>query len=207
MLFLLLCNAAPAMCHPTCDNLYSPRRIWIEITSQILNGLFCLPGFGLSPWRFRVLYWWFCWRFGHHHKSLSSATRLADTYQVWCRLPIATAYDCGGDTDESQEAKTVSTQALDRPLSCMQAPATSRWKIDLVVWCNIWNTIFQGCLAGCMWGMNRFHRPSWTTGLFVALACGVAGIAGWIEFNETRRVARYEGQSISKEVKKEVCVV
>jgi hypothetical protein len=58
-----------------------------------------------------------------------------------------------------------------------------------------------------MWGMNRFHRPSWTTGLFVALACGVAGIAGWMEFNETRRVARYEGQSISKVVKKDACVV
>jgi hypothetical protein len=125
MLFLLLCNAAPAMCHPTYDNLYSPRRIWIEITSQILNGLFCLPGFSLSPWRFRVLYWWFCWQFGHHHKSLSSATRLANTYQVWCRLPLATAYDYGGDTDESQEAKSASTQTLNRPLSYMQAPATS----------------------------------------------------------------------------------
>jgi hypothetical protein len=62
--------------------------------------------------------------------------------------------------------------------------------MDFVVWCNMWNTIFQGCLAGCMWGMNRFDRPSWTTGLFVALACVVAGMAGYMVFCETRRVTR-----------------
>lgn len=57
MLFLLLCNAAPAMCRPTCNDINSPRRIWIEIDSQILNALFCVTGFGLAPWRFRDLYW------------------------------------------------------------------------------------------------------------------------------------------------------
>ncbi|KAI5787721.1 hypothetical protein DFH27DRAFT_223107 [Peziza echinospora] len=57
MLFLLLINAAPAMCHPkSCNYLYSSRRIWVETTSQILNTLFCLPAFGLIPWRFRDLF-------------------------------------------------------------------------------------------------------------------------------------------------------
>lgn len=41
MIFLLLCNAAPEMCHPTCDDINSPRRIWIEYDSQILTALFC----------------------------------------------------------------------------------------------------------------------------------------------------------------------
>ncbi|KAM6506901.1 hypothetical protein FALCPG4_018719 [Fusarium falciforme] len=49
MIFLLLCNAAPAMCHPTCDDVNSPRRKWIEMDSQILNALFCVPAFGLAP--------------------------------------------------------------------------------------------------------------------------------------------------------------
>ena len=53
MLFLLICNAAPAMCHPSCDDLYSARKIWIEIDSQILNALFCVTGLGLLPWRGR----------------------------------------------------------------------------------------------------------------------------------------------------------
>jgi Protein of unknown function (DUF2985) len=59
MLFLLICNAAPAMCTPTCNDINSPRRIWIEIDSQILNALFCVTGIGLLPWRARdgyVLY-------------------------------------------------------------------------------------------------------------------------------------------------------
>lgn len=53
MLFLLLVEAAPAMCHPTCNDLYSARRIWVEIDSQILNALFCVTGLGLLPWRLR----------------------------------------------------------------------------------------------------------------------------------------------------------
>jgi uncharacterized membrane protein YcjF (UPF0283 family) len=57
----------------------------------------------------------------------------------------------------------------------------------------MWNTIFQGCLAGYMWGMNRFNQPSWTTGLFIALACVVAGAVGYMVFYETRRVARLTG--------------
>jgi len=56
MLFLLLVNAAPAMCTPTCNNINSPRRIWIEIDSQILNALFCVTGIGLLPWRLRDLW-------------------------------------------------------------------------------------------------------------------------------------------------------
>lgn len=46
MLFLLLCNAAPAMCKPSCNDINSPRRIWVEYDSQIVNALFCVTGFG-----------------------------------------------------------------------------------------------------------------------------------------------------------------
>jgi hypothetical protein len=64
MLFLILVEAAPAMCHPSCNDPYSPRKICmsdkhpklisgIEIDSQILNGLFCVTGIGLLPWRLR----------------------------------------------------------------------------------------------------------------------------------------------------------
>ena len=65
MLFLLLINAAPAMCNPNCYDDYSPKKICtscstiklinpgIEIDMQILNALFCVTGFGLLPWRLR----------------------------------------------------------------------------------------------------------------------------------------------------------
>ncbi|OJJ74822.1 hypothetical protein ASPBRDRAFT_63422, partial [Aspergillus brasiliensis CBS 101740] len=190
MLFLLMCNAAPAMCHPTCNDLYSSRRIWIEITSQILNGLFCVPGFGLAPWRIRNLYWWCCWRFGGRQKSRDGVEHLARIFEPWCRLPVSGSGICDEDVEKCGSDRSASTSTVDLPLAGAQAPATSPWKIDLVVWCDIWNTIFQACLAGCMWGMNRFDRPSWTTGLFVALACGVSGVSGYMIFRETKKVGR-----------------
>lgn len=58
MLFLLLLNAAPAMSREwgPDDKVHSPRQIWIEIDSQILNALFCVTGLGLFPKRVRDLY-------------------------------------------------------------------------------------------------------------------------------------------------------
>jgi hypothetical protein len=72
MLFFLLLKAAPAMNHPDGgDADSSPRKIWIEIDSQILNALFCVTGFGLAPWRFRDLYWYIQARVFHNHLSVS----------------------------------------------------------------------------------------------------------------------------------------
>ncbi|KAL9593609.1 MAG: hypothetical protein Q9179_005795, partial [Wetmoreana sp. 5 TL-2023] len=70
MLFLLLIGGGKQyMCFPPgshgekdCNNIDSPRRIWIEIDSQILNALFCVTGFGLIPWRFRDFYYLLKWR-------------------------------------------------------------------------------------------------------------------------------------------------
>lgn len=72
MLFFLLLKAAPAMNHPDGgDADSSPRKIWIEIDSQILNALFCVTGFGLAPWRFRDLYWYIQARIFHNHRTIS----------------------------------------------------------------------------------------------------------------------------------------
>ncbi|KAF9890844.1 hypothetical protein FE257_005415 [Aspergillus nanangensis] len=182
MLFLLLCNAAPAMCHPTCDSLDSPRRIWIEIDSQILNALFCVPGFGLAPWRIRDTYHWCRWRLGWSDRSRRGGLdRLAILHAKWFlrRRPVS----AGLLTDSDGREEDVSSP-------------TSRWKMDVVVWGNMLNTVFQACLAGFMWGMDRFERPSWSTGLFVGLACGVAAAAGiviWLEKKRVRRVTEHPG--------------
>lgn len=60
MLIILLCNGAPAMTRKWGpDNVqHSPRRIWIEICTQVLNGLFCLAGLGLFLIRARDVYLW-----------------------------------------------------------------------------------------------------------------------------------------------------
>lgn len=82
MLFLLLCNAAPAMSRewgPN-DKEHSPRQIWIEIDSQILNALFCITGLGLFPIRMRDLYLWIRGRYLGDEKY---NTRILKIHSKW----------------------------------------------------------------------------------------------------------------------------
>lgn len=201
MLFLLLCNASPAMCYPTCNDINSPRRVWIEYDSQILTALFSLTAFGLAPWRFRDLYYLLKYRLGHKQDALR---RLAGIHRDWFRLPGSTALpaDVGPEDVESrvgqgeismdivpEPAKKIS----DAPLTGERAPPTKVWKMDFVIWNMVWNTLFQCVLSGVMWGLNRITRPSWTTGLFVCLGCLVAAIGGITMFVEGRNVKAIEG--------------
>ncbi|KAF2221908.1 hypothetical protein BDZ85DRAFT_201220 [Elsinoe ampelina] len=222
MLFLLLLNAAPAMCSQNapsnnfdgCNDIQSPRRIWIEITSQILNGLFCVTGFGLIPWRFRDLYFNLRWRLLHEEHYLR---RLAGINSGWFRLPgsdtideiPSAAYLSSHPPAKPLPAPSVETGLPDAdadprlplplsktpspPLTGVRAQPTRLWLMDFVIWCNVWNTFFQACLCGFMWGLNRYDRPSWSTGLFVALACGIAGVGGVTMFVQGKRVKRVEG--------------
>lgn len=204
MLFLLLCNAAPAMCHPTCNDINSPRRKWIEVDSQILNGLFCVTGFGLAPWRFRDLWWLLVYRIGLHGRSsqqkMVGLRRLAGIHRGWFRLPgsdhlgphvfIPTEKHAVLD---DQRTPVPASKTPEDPLTGIRAPPTKIWKLDFVIWCNVWNTFLQACLCGFMWGMNRYNRPSWATGLFIGLACVVAGVGGAMIFNEGKKVKRVEG--------------
>jgi hypothetical protein len=197
MLFLLLCNAAPAMCRPTCDDIQSPRRIWIEIDSQILNALFCVTGFGLAPWRFRDLYWWGVWRMGGSQRSGTGIRRLAGIHRSWFRLPGS------DDLPSKATAQTVSAQdpavpipaakIPDAPPTGIHAPPSQGWKMDFVVWMNALNTVFQVVLCFYMYHYNRHNRPSWATGLFVALGCIVAGVGGLMMFHEGKCIKKVEG--------------
>ena len=204
MLFLLLCNAAPAMCYPTCDDINSPRRVWIEWDSQIVNALFCVTGFGLAPWRFRDLYYLLRYRILHDSIAFR---RLAGIHRGWFRLPGSQQLspEIGPDTVAGLQASTTrdsiphpEDKIADAPLTGIRAPSTPVWKLDLVIWLFVWNTFLQCCLSGFMWGMNRYNRPSWAVGLFVALACVVAGAAGLIMFVEGKRVKSIEGVPVSQ---------
>ena len=190
MLFLLLCGAAPRMFHPTCNDDSSQRIKWIEIDSQILNALFCVTGFGLIPWRFRDLYFLLRWRLAG---DMSGYIRLQEINQNWYRPRV-------DDQEAGLEAGVVKTATGQR------APPTGSWKLDYVIWMYVWNTFFQAVLAGLMWGLNHKQRPSWGTGLFVALGCIVAGLGGGQVWWETRKVKKIEGKRVKEgeEEKKEL---
>ncbi|KAI9050033.1 hypothetical protein LZ554_006178 [Drepanopeziza brunnea f. sp. 'monogermtubi'] len=204
MLFLLLCNASPAMCKPTCNDINSPRRIWIEIDSQILNALFCVTGFGTIPWRFRDLYYLMQYRI---QKKEVGLRRLAGINRSWFRL--AGSQDLPvtlGPAEVANELFNVPESSIpfpvsripDAPLTGIRAPPTALWKLDFFIWTMVWNTLLQAVLSGFMWGLNRYDRPSWSTGLFVALACIVAASGGIVTFIEGKHVKAIEGVPVSK---------
>ena len=211
MLFLLLINAAPAMCNPTCDDINSPRRKWVEIDSQILNALFCVTGFGLIPWRFRDLYYLLKWRV---MKRTEGVRVLAGIHRGWFRLPgseklpktlgggrspstLEDATDHHND-DGSAALPIPASKAPDPPLTGFRAPPTKAWKLDFVIWMYVLNTFLQAVLSAFMWGYNRIDRPGWSTGTFVALACIVAGAAGIMVFVEGKRVKKVEGVPVTQ---------
>jgi hypothetical protein len=203
MLFLLLCNASPAMCKPTCNDINSPRRVWIEVDSQILTALFCVTGFGTIPWRFRDLYYLLQYRIKKNHASLQ---KLAGINRGWFRLPGSQdlPVELGPEDVETGAANFSNSLPLPlksipkAPLTGIRAPPTPLWRLDFVIWTMVWNTIFQAVLSGCMWGLNRYNRPSWSTGLFVALACIVAACGGIMTFVEGKKVKEIEGVPVNE---------
>ncbi|KAK1781759.1 hypothetical protein QBC45DRAFT_404737 [Copromyces sp. CBS 386.78] len=201
MLFLLLCNAAPAMCHPTCNDINSPRRKWVEWDSQVLTGLFCVTAFGLAPWRFRDLWLLMKYRIKGQQEGL---LRLAGIHRSWFRLPGTEELspDIGPDNlpaDVPKQCVTIPQEKMpNAPLTGIRAPATKVWKMDFMIWCMIVNTLAQVGLCGIMWGMNRYDRPSWSTGFLVAIGCIIAMVGGLVMWLEGRKVKRIEGVPCSE---------
>ena len=213
MLFLLLCNASPAMCalgdgRVDCDDINSPRRVWVEIDSQILNALFCVTGFGLAPWRFRDLWYLLKFRLGQRVDGLR---KLAGYHRSWYRLPgsdrlpveprvefpVHDDADVEGPGDPAVPLPR--KRAPDQPLTGARASPTPLWKMDFVVWSFVVNTFLQVVLSVFMWRLNRYDRPSWSTGLFVALASIVAAMGGLMQFVEGKRVKKVEGVPVDTE--------
>ena len=217
MLFLLLIGGGSEyMCYPVgappgykdCNDIDAPRRIWIEIDSQILNALFCVTGFGLVPWRFRDMYYLMKFRIWHRYDALR---RLGGIHRAWFRLPESDEVPAdltGLDLPDAENDRTIPlppSKAPDPPLTGFRAPPTRMWKLDYVIWAFVINTALQAVLSAFMWGYNRYTRPSWSTGLFVALACIVAGLGGLMSFLEGKRVKAVEGIPVAEaEVLQEV---
>lgn len=222
MIFFVLLNAAPAMCHPSCNDDDSPRKKWIEVDAQVLNGLFCVTGFGLAPWRFRDFYWLMKWRV---FKSREGERRLAGIYRGWYRLegsqklperlsppPVYTkknpqTEDSPPPYSEEETKKLEENLAIPLPATSMPPPPltgvraqpTKPWLLDCVIWLYLWNTIFQCILCGAMWGWNRFHRPSWLVGLMISMGCVVAIAAGLVIFSAGKKVKAVEGIPVEEE--------
>ncbi|OJD27084.1 hypothetical protein ACJ73_01524 [Blastomyces percursus] len=85
------------------------------------------------------------------------------------------------------------------PLTGSRAPPTKPFLMDLLVWMYVINTALQAGLAGIMWGLNRFTRPSWAVGFLIAAGCVTGMVAGGVMFWEGRRVKMVEGVPVEEE--------
>ncbi|KAI1327842.1 hypothetical protein F5Y16DRAFT_398912 [Xylariaceae sp. FL0255] len=208
MLFLLLVYAAPEMCWVNgkfdCDDINAPRRIWVEIGSQVLNGLFSVTGFGLAPWRIRDLYLLLRYRF---MKDRRAFRKLAGIHRSWLRLPRSDELPPTlGPMNIEETAIPYNTDSVpypvdrisDPPPTGVRAPPTKLWKVEWVVWFFIWNTILQGFLSGFMWALSRYNRPPWSTGLFVGLALIASSAGGIMQGSEASHVKVVEGVPLTK---------
>lgn len=119
--------------------------------------------------------------------------RLEGIHEGWFRGPLDVGEVERGRLTEGEEEGEAGAEETGTETG-VRAPPTKSWKMDFVVWMYVWNTFLQAVLSGFMWGMNRYNRPSWSTGLFVALACIVAGMAGGMVWFEGRKVKRIEGE-------------
>jgi hypothetical protein len=204
MLFLILIHATPAMAHPSYSSWDSGAKKWLEIDAQILNGLFCVTGLGLIPWRFRDLWYLIQWRYRHDGNGLR---KLAGIHRGWFRLEGSQQVDVHfnpaqdpipAGVDESVLALPV-TLSPDAPLTGERASPSKYWLLDFVIWGFVWNTFLQIVLCGLMWGFGRRKRSGAAVGLIISLACIVASAAGWVIFKEGKRVKKVEGVPVSEE--------
>ncbi|KAI0390366.1 hypothetical protein F5Y17DRAFT_445090 [Xylariaceae sp. FL0594] len=208
MIFFLLIGAAPAMCWVNgkydCNHIDSPRRIWIEIDSQVLTALFSLTAFGLAPWRIRDLYLLLRYRIKKDQKALR---RLAGVHRAWLRLegseqlrPTLGPENIEEGTipyDENSVPYPLDKIA-DAPPTGVRAPPTKLWKVDLMAWLNIFQIVFQALLSAFMWGMSRYNRPAWSVAVFLVLGFAVSTAAGIIEGIQKMRVKSIEGVKLTK---------
>ncbi|PHH80594.1 hypothetical protein CDD80_853 [Ophiocordyceps camponoti-rufipedis] len=205
MIFLLNLNAAPAMCHPSCDDENSSRKKWIEIDAQILNALFCVIGLGFAPWRFQQLYLLMRYRLTGRTESLR---RLAAMHRSWFRLPGSSFLppfigpqnvEVAALQEQLSAVPIPENKIPDAPLTGLRAPPTRPWKLDMVIWMRVANTVFQAGLAVLMWTFNRLNRPGWATSVAVLLACLSGAVEGIIMGREKKAVKRVEGVPVSPE--------
>ncbi|CAG8049457.1 unnamed protein product [Penicillium olsonii] len=158
------------------------KEVWIEIDSQILNGLFCLTSWGLAPWRFRDTYWLLMGRLGSGKRSKEATSQLARRNASWFRMTVS--YLDEEAAGEESPRKT-STGKIASP--------TSRWKMDFVVINMLLNSLFQIGMATFMWAYDSQSRPSFGVGLFIGLGCFSSLLAGIMSWWEGRKVKKVEG--------------
>jgi len=179
------------------------QGFWIEVSSQIENGLFTVTGIGLIPSRvldtYRIVK---IWLYKRRTRKLRAKAGLPQLYDV-DDLPDP-AYDPNYiHVLPEKEQKDLHRQQLkfQHHQTWYRAHGTETHRAfpigtALLICClNDGNSIFQIMLCGTMWGLNRFERPPWSTGSLIpaSFLCGImAGVFIWRGSQKTKRTKKVE---------------
>ncbi|KAF9268077.1 hypothetical protein L218DRAFT_994842 [Marasmius fiardii PR-910] len=168
------------------------QGFWIEVSSQVTNGLFTITGIGLIPTRVLDTYRIYkIWYYKRRTKRLRSKAGLPQLYDP-DDLPDP-AYDPNyvhvlTEKEEKdlhrQQIKFQYSQTWYRPHGTETHRAFPINYALFICCLNDGNSIFQAMLCGCMWSMAihfyplllyRFERPPWTTGTLIpaSFLCGI----------------------------------
>ncbi|KAF9476510.1 hypothetical protein BDN70DRAFT_812160 [Pholiota conissans] len=182
-------------------NFHNPNTqgFWVEVSSQIETGLFTLTSIGLIPSRALDTYRIFkIWMYKQRTTKLREKAGLPQLFDV-DDLPDP-VYDPNYVhvlTEEEQEDLHRQQRKFQHSQTWYRAHGTETHRAFpinmalLICFLNDGNSIFQIFLCGTMWGLNRFERPAWTTGLLIpaSFLCGIAAaIIIWKGGERTKRV-------------------
>lgn len=179
------------------------QGFWVEVCSQIVCGLFTITGIGLIPTRALDTYR-ICkiWHYKHKTTKLRDRDGLPQLSDV-DDLPDP-AYDPTfvhvlTEREQQdlhhQQVKFRESQTWYRPHGTVTHRA---FPINTALWICLFidgNSAFQVILSSCMWSMNRFERPAWTTGSLIpaSFLCGIiSAILIWRGGRLTRRTEKIE---------------
>ncbi|KAF9534219.1 hypothetical protein CPB83DRAFT_843880 [Crepidotus variabilis] len=182
-------------------NFHNPNTqgFWIEVSSQVETGLFTVTSIGLIPSRvldtYRV---WKIWRYKQKTTKLREKAGLPQLFDVDdLPDPIFDPNYVHVLTEWEQKDLTRQQRKFQYSQTWYRAHGTETHRafpISVALWIcflNDGNSIFQAFLCGTMWGLNRFERPPWTTGILIpgSFLCGIgAAVLIWRGGERTKRV-------------------
>lgn len=166
-------------------NLHNPdtQGFWVEVSSQVENGLFTVTGIGLIPSRvldtYRISKIWYYKRRTTKLRKKAGLPQLFDVDDL--PDPVYDPNYVHVLTDEEQKDLHRQQVKFQYHQTWYRAHGTETHRafpinIALLICClNDGNSIFQIMLCATMWSLNRFQRPAWSTGTLIpaSFLCGI----------------------------------
>ncbi|KAJ3789499.1 hypothetical protein GGU10DRAFT_260500 [Lentinula aff. detonsa] len=179
------------------------QGFWVEVSSQVVNGLFSVTGIGFIPFRvldtYRISKIYSYKRRTRELRARTGLPQLLDEDDL--PDPIYDPNYVHVLTDEEQkdlhrqQVKFHHSQTWYKPHGTETHRAFPIGYALLICCLNDGNSIFQIILCGTMWGLNRFERPAWSTGILIPLGfiCGIgSAVVIALGSAKTKRTAEVE---------------